>query len=289
MSQIETIMLFVLGFCVALFMVLMFGRGFFSLLGHWSGWKEERKVPAVIRDLEAERDSLKAEKAMIAKRLESSTSDIKMRMAEQMAEVARNRNRVLDLTATLEQANGQIDKLKSENSQKLEQISALKVQIEENVRAINGAWQTANTHEQRLSAAKSSAETLQAEIAKRDQRIANLENEAKALREIVTMFVPSSEEVQKAKVSRTNTAQNPFQEMPMPAYDAAPVFSMEKSATIIPAFKPVDAANPEEFVMPDAVNDGAIRASQEAIARSANNVLSLAERFRGLQSGMKRR
>jgi cell division protein FtsB len=283
MSQTETVMLFVLGFCVALLIVLMFGRGIFGLLATWSGWREERKVPAAIRDLEAERDSLKAEKAMMAKRLESSTTDIKMRMAEQMAEVARNRNRVLDLTATLEQAKAEIAKLQDEGKVRVEQISALKIQIEENVRAINTAWQSAGEHEKRLANAATESSQLEQKIAKRDSQIANLENEAKALREIVAMFVPSSDDVREAKNARAAAAVIPIQESP---YSIPPVV---KAPTLIQPFKPVEAAKPEDFVLEGPDNDVPDLADQDAVTRSANNVLSLAERVRGLQSGMKRR
>lgn len=280
-------MLFVLGFCAALLLVLMFGRGVFGLLATWSGWSAERKVPAEIRDLEAERDSLRAEKAIMAKRLESSTTDIKMRMAEQMAEVARNRNRVLDLTANLEVANAEITKLRDENGMKLEQIGALKSQIEENVRAINSAWHKASEHEVQVGVVKTAAETLRTELSARDQRIGNLENEAKALREIVAMFVPSEDDVRKAKSIKANSRANAFKEAPMPS-PASLVASV--ASTIVPPFKPIEAADPEDFAIAAAVNDepAALHAKQEAVARSASNVLSLAERFRGLQNGMKR-
>ncbi len=277
-------MLFVLGFCVALLLVLMFGRGLWALIGHWSGWRAERKIPSAIRDLEAERDSLRAEKAMMARRLESSTSDIKMRMAEQMAEVARNRNRVLDLTANLDIAQSEIVKLRDESVQKVEQIGALKAQIEENVRAINDAWHRASEHQGHATVVKTAADSLRSEITDRDQRINNLENEARALREIVTMFVPSAEDVRKAKNGKANGHHNAFQEAPMP--------QPTNGTTIVPPFKPVEAGNPLDMEFSEAVNDhppSTTRTGQDALTRSASNVLSLAERFRGLQGSVKRR
>jgi hypothetical protein len=280
-------MLFVLGFCVALLLVLMFGRSLWSIIGHWSGWRAERKIPAVIRDLEAERDSLKAEKALMAKRLESNTSDIKMRMAEQMAEVARNRNRVLDLTANLEVAQGEISKLREEAKLKLEQIAALKTQIEENVLSINSAWQRASDQESQISILKTAADKLRGEIAERDQRINNLENEAKALREIVTMFVPSTEDVQRAKSVRTATTRNEFKEAFMPE----PVPPSLSSSGIVPPYRPLESADPASLAFAEPTNDvpvSNLRAGEDAVARSASNVLSLAERFRGLQGNMKR-
>ena len=88
-------MLIALGVFATLFLVLLFGRGLWALLGRWSGWKDARKVPSTIRNLQAERDGLKAEKAMMASKLDSTLADMKLRLAEQMAEVSRNRNRLL--------------------------------------------------------------------------------------------------------------------------------------------------------------------------------------------------
>jgi hypothetical protein len=140
MSQTETLLLFVLGFCVALFVVLLFGRGTWALIGSWSGWREARKVPTAIRELQAERDSLKAEKAMMAQKLEATLNDMKMRMAEQMAEVSRNRNRLLDMGQTLKEREATIGHVQSQSEDKTSQVSSLQIQIEDNVKAINLAY-----------------------------------------------------------------------------------------------------------------------------------------------------
>ena len=140
MSQTETLLLFVLGFCAALFCVLLLGRGVFAMIGQWSGWRETRKQPAAIRSMQAERDTLKAEKAMLAQKTDASISDMKMRLAEQMAEVSRNRNRLLGVMQTVKERETTIAHLQSQLDDKASLVTSLHMQIEDNVKSINLAY-----------------------------------------------------------------------------------------------------------------------------------------------------
>ncbi len=327
MSQTETLMLFFLGFCAALLIILMFGRAAWSILGRWSGWQQKRQVPVAIRELQADRDSLKAEKAIMARKLESGVSDMKMRLAEQMAEVSRNRNRVLDLTAKLAAAQNEIAELNTASRGQGAQITALSVQIEENVKAINTAWAKASENEAEATKLKQLQSHADNILTSKDQRILNLENEAKALRDIVHMFVPS----QSGKEH-----QQPTKHGAMPS-------DMQSSFDRIAASAEVDftssqaAFSPQAAVYPaaDNVHDGisasidrpaaanvfqarfnnlgnpfesaeqdqpfergaqssfgsASKLSEDEsseITKGVSNVLSLAQRFRGLQNGVKK-
>ena len=98
MSQSEMIMLVVLGFALAFVVVLLFGRLAWNISQKLGAKRYERALPANILELQAERDRLRAEQAMMARKLELRLEDVKMRMAEQMAEVSRNRNRVEIMT-----------------------------------------------------------------------------------------------------------------------------------------------------------------------------------------------
>jgi hypothetical protein len=220
MSQTETLLLFILGFAVALFVVLLFGRGLWALMGSWSGWREARKVPAAIRELQAERDSLKAEKAMMAQKLEATVNDMKMRMAEQMAEVSRSRNRLLDLGQSLKEREDSVAHYKQQSEDRQAQILALQAQVEENVKAINLAY---------------------AKVAQKDDEMGKLRD------------MPSTATV----VNGTPTPNN-----------------FERRFAAI-------AGNPLVDVNPSS-------ADSEDVDRSVSNVLSLAERVRGLQTGMKK-
>jgi chromosome segregation ATPase len=178
MSQTETLLLFVLGFFACLFVVLLFGRGIFSVLGKLSGWRETRKVPAAIRELQAERDGLKAEKAMMAQKLEASITDMKMRMAEQMAEVSRNRNRLLDLSQTLKERESTIEHLQTQFEDKSAQTSSLQSQIEDNVKSINLAYAKMANRDDEHAKMQQVLKDAQATLVSRDEKIRNIMDEA---------------------------------------------------------------------------------------------------------------
>ncbi len=329
MSQTETLMLFFLGFCAALLIILMFGRAAWSILGRWSGWQQKRQVPVAVRELQADRDNLRAEKAIMARKLETGVSDMKMRLAEQMAEVSRNRNRVLDLTAKLVTAQNEIAELNTASLEKGQQVNALNIQIEENVKAINTAWAKASENEAeatKLRQLQSHADNI---LTAKDQRILNLENEAKALRDIVHMFVPSQSGPEHQQAHQPAARQTP-----LPTYmqnsinriaasaevdltsSQPPLSPMsnsladhEYSASVTPLERPAatnafqtrfnNLGNPFEFAEPDRGFERGVQSTSGSanklstdesaeITKGVSNVLSLAQRFRGLQNGMKK-
>ena len=270
MSQTETLLLFVLGFCVALFVVLLFGRGVWALIGSWSGWRETRKVPAAIRELQAERDGLKAEKAMMAQKLEASINDMKMRMAEQMAEVSRNRNRLLDLGQTLKEREATIGHVQSQTEDKTSQLGSLQTQIEENVKAINLAYAKMAQREDEHNKMQNVLKETQATLKLRDEKIRNLMDETRALRELVTGRAgEAAERPLLAPVLVSASLGNSFEQR----------FANSNSGNPL-----VDA---HESDMPD-IDDLKTSAESDSLDRGVSNVLSLAERLRGLQSGMKK-
>jgi hypothetical protein len=269
MSQTETLLLFVLGFAVALFVVLLFGRGLWALMGSWSGWREARKVPAAIRELQAERDGLKAEKAMMAQKLEASLNDMKMRMAEQMAEVSRNRNRLLDLGQSLKERDESVIHLRQQGDDKVAQLGSLQAQVEENVKAINLAYAKVAQKDDEVSKMQAVLKEAQATLMLRDEKIRNLIDETKALREMVgernfTPAVKPERGFTPALVPTTN------------AFDQR--FAASGGNPLIAG---LDAS-------PAAMDNGSVMTDGDEVDRGVSNVLSLADRVRGLQTGMKK-
>ena len=94
MSQTETLLLVVLGFSLAALIFLFVGRFLWSLALRLGSRRMQRQVPSTVAELHGERDRLRAEYAKISQKLGSRLDGVKMQMAEQMAEVTRNRNRV---------------------------------------------------------------------------------------------------------------------------------------------------------------------------------------------------
>ncbi len=275
MSQTETLLLFVLGFCVALFVVLLFGRGIWALIGSWSGWREARRVPAAIRELQAERDGLKAEKAMMAQKLEATLNDMKMRMAEQMAEVSRNRNRLLDLGQTLKERESTITHVQSQADDTLAQLSSSQTQIEENVKAITLAYAKMAQREEEHVKMQNLLKEAQATLLLRDEKIRNLMDETRSLRELVSGqtsgVVNGGERILLAPVLVSTFVPNSFEQRFANSNSGNPLL-LEQAA---------------ETNYPDSI-DYSGDVETDSIDRGVSNVLSLAERVRSLQSGMKK-
>ena len=114
MSQFETIMLVALGFVVALLVGLVVIRGMWSYAVGLGKRRTERRAPSHIAELKADRDRLKAEFAMQGRRLQLRLDDLKTRMAEQMAEASRNRNRMELMAAELTRRDEEIARRKAE-------------------------------------------------------------------------------------------------------------------------------------------------------------------------------
>ena len=93
MSQSETLMLLILGFSVATFLGLIAGRIAWKLAFRLGARHTQRNMPSTMIELQTDRDRMRAEHAMMAKKLELRLGEIRMRMAEQTAEVSRHRNR----------------------------------------------------------------------------------------------------------------------------------------------------------------------------------------------------
>jgi chromosome segregation ATPase len=289
MSQTETLLLFVLGFCAALFVVLLFGRGVWALVGTWSGWREIRRQPAAILELEAERDSLKAEKAMMAQKLEATISDMKMRMAEQMAEVSRNRNRLLDLGQTLKERESTIGHLGTQMDDKSALVSSLNTQIEENVKSINLAYAKMAQREEENVRMQKVLKEAQATLMMRDEKIRNLMDEAKALREIAANYSSPSF---RAEVDLGNAQDSHKRTIGQIAPLVVATGSIESFAAQNNLGNPLLQQNfdpsTELFARKPEVSDAQNFSEPDMLDRSVSNVLSLAERVRSLQTGMKK-
>jgi chromosome segregation ATPase len=114
MSQTETLLLVVLGFALATLIALFLGRLMWSAALKIGAKRMQKQVPSSLVGLQTERDRLRAEYAMLSQRLNSRLEETKLRMAEQMAEVSRHRNRLDELETVLAERDAAIADLKDE-------------------------------------------------------------------------------------------------------------------------------------------------------------------------------
>jgi DNA repair exonuclease SbcCD ATPase subunit len=155
MSQIETLMVLGLGSALTFVFFLLFGRVFWNVAASAGARRSAKQVPVTMLELQADRDRLRAEHALMSRKLELRLEDIKSRMTEQMAEVSRNRNRVQSLLLDLESKD---DALK----QRDRDLVAARNQIE--------------AHEADLMASNQTIENLVTEQSRKEEELSKLQD-----------------------------------------------------------------------------------------------------------------
>jgi DNA repair exonuclease SbcCD ATPase subunit len=131
MSQSETLMLLILGFSSAAFLGLIAGRIAWKLAFRLGARHTQRNMPSTMIELQTDRDRMRAEHAMMAKKLELRLGDIRMRMAEQTAEVSRHRNRFEILKQDVAKRDEMLVKRNAEIATLRDKVSYLEVKLEE--------------------------------------------------------------------------------------------------------------------------------------------------------------
>ena len=131
MSETETILLIVLGFSLASLVALFMGRLLWTAAVKVGVRRMQRQVPSSLVGIQTERDRLRAEYAMLSQRLGSRLEDAKLRLAEQMAEVSRHRNRLL-LSEKREKAHeAEMEKLRARLTELEDDLADRKAKEEE--------------------------------------------------------------------------------------------------------------------------------------------------------------
>jgi hypothetical protein len=124
-------MLLILGFSIAAFLGLIAGRVAWKLAFRLGARHTQRNMPSTMIELQTDRDRMRAEHAMMAKKLELRLGDIRMRMAEQTAEVSRHRNRFEILKQDLAKRDELLLERNAEIVSLRDEVNGLEKQVEE--------------------------------------------------------------------------------------------------------------------------------------------------------------
>lgn len=122
-------MLVVLGFTIATFLALIAGRLAWKLALRLGARRAQRNIPATVVDLQSDRDRLRAEQAILSRKIEVRLDEMKMKLAEQSAEVTRNRNRVETLMLENAEYEGQLAQRDSEIAMLREMMAKLEKEV----------------------------------------------------------------------------------------------------------------------------------------------------------------
>jgi phage terminase Nu1 subunit (DNA packaging protein) len=294
MSQFETTLLIVLGFAIATFLALLAGRLAWKLALRLGARRAQRNIPATVVDLQSDRDRLRAEQAILSRKIEVRLDEMKMRLAEQTAEVTRNRNRVETLmqqNAALEQSAASRD---AEIAMLRELVQKLEAELSERAVLADGLQSSLNTKEEEIAGLqKSFLERLDAteqtvvDVPSRlDRRIKKLTtrkvDQSKRAEATADDGSVNASDFTKSVVVKPAGGQEievtPLADAPKKPIDPGAVASqLENELKRMdeawdPPAKPeaVDADKPEE-------------PAEEPQKRSVTNVISLAQRIKALQ------
>ena len=283
MSQSETYMLLILGFASAAFLGLIAGRIAWKLAFRLGARQAQRNMPSSMIELQTDRDRLRAEHAMMAKKLELRLGDIKMRMAEQTAEVSRHRNRFEVLKQDVAKRDAMLKGRDEELTVLRDKVSYLETNIEEKdaeIAELNEAVTVEEISEEPLAEAASVNVPPQDRLKKRIKEIVSLSRQQKGAPEEPEQPVAMTESEIIVKPADSTTLEFVAQSESL----EEKIIETERAATELQdELKRLDQAWTEGT--PDVTPEPAVEVptvEEEKPKSAITNVISLAQRIRSL-------
>jgi chromosome segregation ATPase len=177
MSQIETIMLVALGFAVAALIALFLGRFAWVFALRLGKKRMQRAAPSTIAELQADRDRLRAEYAMLSRKLELRMNDLKIKLAEQMAEVSRNRNRIDHLISEVRTRDAQLAQRDAELQGLRMQLTPLETELSARTASVQNLKEQLRGRDEEINKLSQTLEKLRSEISERNRQIATIKKD----------------------------------------------------------------------------------------------------------------
>ena len=175
MARIEIIMYVALGFATAALIALLLG-GLLWNMAVGVGRRQAQRTAATpaVAGLQAERNRLRAEYAMLARSVEVRLDDLKNEVAEHMAQVARSRNRIDRLGAEIEMRDAVVAERDGEIARLKELIASLEAELATGTSALQ------DLQKEHGKGGEANA-ALSQQIAERDRHIERLRAEVERL------------------------------------------------------------------------------------------------------------
>jgi chromosome segregation ATPase len=177
MSQVETIMLVALGFAVAALIALFLGRFAWVFALRLGKKRMQRAAPSTIAELQADRDRLRAEYAMLSRKLELRMNDLKIKLAEQMAEVSRNRNRIDHLITEVRSRDTQLTQRDAELQSLRMQLTPLETELSGRTATVQNLKEQLRGRDEEIHKLSQMLEKLRAEISERNRQVAAMKKD----------------------------------------------------------------------------------------------------------------
>jgi chromosome segregation ATPase len=239
-----------------------------------------------VSELQTERDSMRAENAMMARKLEVRMGEMKAKLAEQAAEVSRHRNRLEIMAADLGQRDKADGGLRTEITRLEEQVATYEGLISQRTDSVSLTLEKLQAKDREINQQAD-------EIAALKSRIWKLQ--AKTL-PIEERLVEAGEESEKlaAEIRALDQAwPNKLAELGFEGRGGAPVAEAKPEAQLAAAAETM--ARPETRAEPVNGTTGPVidihaeaKPARSPQSRLAGNVISLAQRIKALQKTITR-
>jgi hypothetical protein len=289
MAQTETLMLIGLGFALAMLLVFAFGRGIWSMSGRYAKRQREHDLPAEMLNLRAERDRMRAEHAVMSRRLEAVEEITKANTVMKDAEIARQRNRVLNLDKGVMDKDAELTAKSAEVSTLTDQIGELAQSLEVQRKATNTLTREIAAREKGLADLHTEIDILRADLNDRKSELAEFSHTSRAqktVREATTQIEASA------------LINLPLDEPGIDEESSSPVISLPGNPPPgrfnfdRPRLHPVSLATPMGTDVNDVIKEARRNLTESAQelnskndnGKSAEGVISLAKRLRDLQA-----
>lgn len=289
MSQLETILWFGLGFAVASLVALFLGRAAWRSGVRLGARRMQRKVPGTVSELQTERDSMRAENAMMARKLEVRMGEMKARLAEQAAEVSRHRNRLDIMAADLAQRDKVDEGLRAEIARLEEQVATYEGLISQRTDSVSLTLERMQAKDREINQQADEIATLKSRIWKLQAKTQPIEDRLAEAGEESAKLAAEVRALDQAWP--TKLAELGFDERGAAVAPAEAAVGPEAGGTA--ETMTVPEAEPELEPLNGATASTAEIRAEAKPARSphsrfAGNVISLAQRIKALQKTITR-
>jgi chromosome segregation ATPase len=306
MSQTETLMFIALGFALALVLVLLFGHTFWNIAMRLGARRQSKQIPTQMLELQADRDRLRADHAMMSRKLELRLDDIKTRMTEQMAEVSRHRNRVQSMIQDLEKRDDTIKHRDREVAALNAQLEVHKADLASCYDAIEKLTVEATNRDGQLAKQAAVIAQFSTNLREKSALVANLSNELQSALKVVPQTDTGADPTENRLMQRvaeltsissqiaTERENNPFTSGPAAQFNMAPT-NGEANSRLASLNQQLADTERESVAMAAQLKaldvmmkTDAPHVAQEQPKKSGAmaNVISLAQRIRALQKSV---
>jgi chromosome segregation ATPase len=169
--MVEPIMYLGIGFLVALLLCLMIAPAIHARAVRLTTRRLEATTPVSMAEIQADKDQLRAEFAMSARRLEMSVDQLKNKTTSQLAELGKKSDAINRLKIELGEKNAAIFALEAREKAMKDQVRATEVEFSAKTQALASAEQTLRDKRnelekltQTLSSTSTTAEVRQTEL-----------------------------------------------------------------------------------------------------------------------------